>query len=252
VSGAGARWRYYTDAEFSALLPAGLLLLTNRYYAPGTGRFLTRDPVGYAGGINPCRYVGNGPASLADPLGLPGVSHATVFGEGLLGAAPGFAALGPPGAAIGFGLGAGLGRYGLNRDVGAADEGLNDFCVVGTLRELGGEEAAAAGSNTLYHCTTGPGQQGILATQQLNASVGGPKVAYDGSGQYLTNIAPNSGLNICQISYRLYTIPGTTARSVIGWRLMSAASTSSSTLRISFVCRARIPWTSPAESSARE
>ena len=44
--GYGAQWGYYTDVE------TGLLLLTNRYYDPGTGRFLNRDPIGSAGGLN--------------------------------------------------------------------------------------------------------------------------------------------------------------------------------------------------------
>jgi putative toxin of predicted polymorphic toxin system len=48
----------------------GLLLLTNRYYDPGTGRFLTRDPLGSAGGMNLYGYVGNGPLAVADPSGL--------------------------------------------------------------------------------------------------------------------------------------------------------------------------------------
>jgi len=36
----------YTDNE------TGLVLMGHRYYSPGTGRFLTRDPKGYGGGIN--------------------------------------------------------------------------------------------------------------------------------------------------------------------------------------------------------
>ncbi|MCA1568612.1 MAG: RHS repeat-associated core domain-containing protein [Acidobacteria bacterium] len=59
-----ARWGYYTDTE------TGLLLLTHRYYDPGTGRFLTRDPIGYAGGINLYAYTQNNPINGIDPLGL--------------------------------------------------------------------------------------------------------------------------------------------------------------------------------------
>ena len=57
---------YYTDTE------TGLQLLTHRYYDPSRGRFLTRDPVGYAGGVNLYGYTNNNPVSLIDPLGSQG------------------------------------------------------------------------------------------------------------------------------------------------------------------------------------
>jgi len=59
-----ARWGYYTDQE------TGLLLLTHRYYDPQGGRFLTKDPIGYAGGINIYAYTANNPSNGIDPLGL--------------------------------------------------------------------------------------------------------------------------------------------------------------------------------------
>lgn len=55
---------YYTDSE------TGLQLLTHRYYDPSTGRFLTRDPISYEGGINLYGYVTNNPVAFADPSGL--------------------------------------------------------------------------------------------------------------------------------------------------------------------------------------
>jgi len=62
--GYDAQWGYYTDNE------TGLLLLTHRYYDPTQGRFLTRDPLGYTGGLNLYGYVGIGVLYGADPLGL--------------------------------------------------------------------------------------------------------------------------------------------------------------------------------------
>ncbi|MEM5789899.1 MAG: RHS repeat-associated core domain-containing protein [Syntrophobacteraceae bacterium] len=48
----------------------GLVLMGWRYYDPETGRFLTRDPIGYSGGMNLYGYVGGNPVNWVDPLGL--------------------------------------------------------------------------------------------------------------------------------------------------------------------------------------
>jgi len=42
----------------------------HRYYDPDIGRYLTPDPIGLAGGINPFVYVLNDPVNLVDPEGL--------------------------------------------------------------------------------------------------------------------------------------------------------------------------------------
>ena len=47
-----------------------LYYMRNRWYEPASGRFLTEDPKGLAGGINPLPYAGNDPVNRADPLGL--------------------------------------------------------------------------------------------------------------------------------------------------------------------------------------
>ncbi|MCA1592098.1 MAG: RHS repeat-associated core domain-containing protein [Acidobacteria bacterium] len=75
--GYGAQWGYYTDRE------SGLQLLTHRYYDPQSGRFLTRDPIGYRGGINLYAYVNNSPVNFADPSGL----YPTID-DGIIGAPP--------------------------------------------------------------------------------------------------------------------------------------------------------------------
>lgn len=41
-----------------------------RYYDPDLGRFISEDPIGLAGGINPYVYVGNDPINARDPSGL--------------------------------------------------------------------------------------------------------------------------------------------------------------------------------------
>ena len=50
---------------------SGLYYMRARMYDPAIGRFLTQDPVGFAGGdVNLYRYVTNAPTSFTGPLGL--------------------------------------------------------------------------------------------------------------------------------------------------------------------------------------
>jgi len=62
-------WRLpgqYADDAFGL----GLYYNRFRYYDPVIGRYISRDPVGVAGGLNLYCYVGNDPINRADPLGL--------------------------------------------------------------------------------------------------------------------------------------------------------------------------------------
>jgi RHS repeat-associated protein len=69
---------YYTDAE------TGLVLCTHRYYDPQAGRFLTRDPIGYEGGIDLYGYTANDPVNEEDPDGLQGYKVADHNGSYLM------------------------------------------------------------------------------------------------------------------------------------------------------------------------
>ncbi len=53
----------YLDTE------TGLYYDRARYYDPSLARFVSQDPIGLAGGINPYAYVGNDPVDARDPFG---------------------------------------------------------------------------------------------------------------------------------------------------------------------------------------
>jgi RHS repeat-associated protein len=60
----------YTAREYDP--ETGLYFYRARYYDPKAGRFLTRDPIGFKGGINVYIYAGNNPINISDALGLMG------------------------------------------------------------------------------------------------------------------------------------------------------------------------------------
>ncbi|MTD29424.1 RHS repeat-associated core domain-containing protein, partial [Erwinia sorbitola] len=67
---AGCQWRFpgqYEDDE------SGLHYNRFRYYDPDTAQYISPDPIGLAGGINPYGYVHN-PLGWIDPLGLTACS----------------------------------------------------------------------------------------------------------------------------------------------------------------------------------
>ena len=59
----------------------------NRYYDPRTGRYLTPDPIGLEGGIDPYVYVDNRPINEVDPQGLRSLQLVNPFETRALGAA---------------------------------------------------------------------------------------------------------------------------------------------------------------------
>lgn len=49
---------------------SGLYLMGHRHFDSTTGRFLSRDPIGFAGGLNLYSYAGSSPVGMVDPEGL--------------------------------------------------------------------------------------------------------------------------------------------------------------------------------------
>jgi RHS repeat-associated protein len=64
--GYGSQFSYAGDVE------TGLILLGHRYYDATEGRFVTRDPINFVGGIDLYAYVGNNPVQRVDPDGYDG------------------------------------------------------------------------------------------------------------------------------------------------------------------------------------
>ena len=61
--GFGAQWGYRH-------VSGSVFLLGHRFYNAAKGQFLTRDPIGYRGGVNLYGYTGNNPTNWADSSGL--------------------------------------------------------------------------------------------------------------------------------------------------------------------------------------
>ena len=58
--------------------------LRNRYYDPSVGRFISPDPIGLAGGMNPYSYAEGNPVNASDPSGLTVGTNWTFFWDWVL------------------------------------------------------------------------------------------------------------------------------------------------------------------------
>ncbi len=121
--------------------PSGLYLTHYRAYDPVTARWLSRDPIGEAGGVNLYAYVEGNPVSYADPLGLMNEAVGGFGGVGVGGGASGAAI----GRAIGVVAGAGI-VEGISGEMMAAPGNVADTQIVqdygaeaSDARQCGGE-----------------------------------------------------------------------------------------------------------------
>ena len=85
-----------------------LYYMRRRYYLPAIGRFISRDPIGLAGGLNLYAYANDDPIDFSDPTGL--CSSATYDGASGAGNIAG-AAHGGSGESEGIGGIGGIGAY---------------------------------------------------------------------------------------------------------------------------------------------
>ncbi len=78
TSGIGNRFMY-TGREYDA--ETGLYHYRARTYSPALGRFLQRDPIGFASDINRYRYTANNPLIYIDPYGTAYFAEKPLVGE---------------------------------------------------------------------------------------------------------------------------------------------------------------------------
>jgi RHS repeat-associated protein len=64
---------YQTEYADPSVPGLGLVYMEQRYYDPAIGRFISPDPIGYAGGLNLYGYAENDGVNLVDPDGLGGL-----------------------------------------------------------------------------------------------------------------------------------------------------------------------------------
>lgn len=72
--------RCFVILSVNVLLTAFASSNSHAMYEPGSGRFCSRDPIGYADGENTYAYVGNKPLVYRDPFGLEAVGDEGIMG----------------------------------------------------------------------------------------------------------------------------------------------------------------------------
>ena len=71
----------FTAREFNG--ETGLYYYRARYYEPAIARFISEDPIGLAGGVNPYAYAGNDPVNATDPSGTCTITyHWSMWSDG--------------------------------------------------------------------------------------------------------------------------------------------------------------------------
>lgn len=165
----------YADDEFGL----GLHYNRFRYYDPAIGRYISRDPIGVAGGLNQYLYVGNDPIHQADPLGLWWKTALTVLGAAaavvvVVVAAP--VVLPMLGVAAGSMLAAGITTVAAGAAAGAVGMGLNEalnqekFC--GSCIALAALKGAGIGAVAALPFAFLPATAGVAAFAGVGAGSG--------------------------------------------------------------------------------
>ncbi len=192
----------------------GLLYYRNRYYDPATGRFISQDPIGHAGGPNLYQYALSSPTTYTDPSGNSPLIAGCLAGgltDGLIdwgfqrlsgrkvnwGQVGSAAAMGCAFGMVGAGIGAKLGAGGMCKSPNSftgdtpvmmadgtrkpiKDVNVGDKVVAADPEtgESGPREVTAlikgSGDKQLVDITIKPGGPETTATERLTATNGHP------------------------------------------------------------------------------
>lgn len=166
----------------------GIHLMRQRHYDSITGRFLQRDPIGFAGGINLYAYAAGNPLNRIDPLGTQSsrlyrwtvgwldpreyhpVTRTVLAGTG---AGVGVAVAGAPaGVAIGTGAVVSF-LWGLGESAWAAKNAIDEALEAGREFKARTEAIPADPTEESFHQSILNAEQGREATQDAMKSLGG-------------------------------------------------------------------------------
>ncbi len=181
AAGTMAQQNLYRFSSKEAHLNSGLVYYLYRYYDANLQRWLNRDPIQEAGGINLYAYVANNPINYVDPLGLLTV---VVIG-GPSPPSPGNSSGNPFGhASIGF-TGNGVYSFGTSTAPGSS---FTDFL----------NNQATYRDSTLYILNTTPQQEQAMINY-LKSQVGKPLQKYpDNCANRTTTALSAGGIDLTQ------------------------------------------------------
>ncbi len=181
----------YLDSE------TGLIYMRARYYASSLGRFITRDPVGFAGDINLYGYCGGDPINFVDALGLEytflGLRRGTIAGiisggVTLVGSCGNL----PLAMGVGFGVRGAVNSYDDGNSLGqAAFDGAGHFCmgwVGGGLMKGGGAIVTGLIANRMASNPAAVSMEANTATQCAGGSQG--NAVYTGVDAWEARVLP--------------------------------------------------------------
>jgi RHS repeat-associated protein len=78
-------FRFAAGVGYQADPDSGLMLVGERFYGAGAGRFVGRDPLRYIGGVSLYGYCSNDPVGCVDPTGRFRWSNGIIIGyEGIV------------------------------------------------------------------------------------------------------------------------------------------------------------------------